>query len=183
MSLNSPIEARPSEGRFGNLPGWVINLAIFGVVAVAVAPFSGAIWAELKTISPHLPDMALWAKVSPVIRIHLFTAVGALALGGVLMVVRKGRTVHRVAGWVWVSLVATVAGSSIFITQLNHGKWSLIHLLTAWTLLILPIAVIAAKRHKVVAHRKTMMGLFYGGFAINLIIAFMPGRLLWNLFF
>jgi uncharacterized membrane protein len=52
-----------------------------------------------------------------------------------------------------------------------------------WTLLILPIGVIAARRHMVVAHRKTMMGLFYGGFAINLIIAFLPGRLLWNLFF
>jgi hypothetical protein len=54
---------------------------------------------------------------------------GALGLGAVLMVVRKGRTFHRTAGWVWVSLVAVVAGSSIFITQLNHGKWSLIHLL------------------------------------------------------
>ncbi len=178
MSMNSPIQAR-----FANLPGWIINTAIFGLVALAVAPFSGAIFAELKTLSPHLPDMKIWATVSPVIKIHLFTALGALGLGAVLMVVRKGRTFHRVAGWAWVSLVATVAGSSIFITQLNNGKWSLIHLLTAWTLLVLPLAVIAAKRHKVVAHRKTMMGLFYGGFAINLIIAFMPGRLLWNLFF
>ena len=178
MSLNSPIPPR-----FANLPGWIIGLAIFGLVAVAVAPFSGGIGRALMNVRPHAPDMTLWASVSPVIRIHLFTALGALGLGAVLMVVRKGRTFHRMAGWTWVSLVAVVAGSSIFITELNHGKWSLIHLITGWTLLILPIGVIAARRHMVVAHRKTMMGLFYGGFAINLIIAFLPGRLLWNLFF
>ena len=28
-----------------------------------------------------------------------------------------------------------------------------------------------------------MMGLFYGAFAINLIIAFIPGRTMWDLFF
>ena len=28
-----------------------------------------------------------------------------------LMVVRKGRTFHRVAGWAWVALVATTAGA------------------------------------------------------------------------
>jgi uncharacterized membrane protein len=28
-----------------------------------------------------------------------------------------------------------------------------------------------------------MMGLFYGGFVINLLIAFIPGRALWMMFF
>ena len=75
------------------------------------------------------------------------------------------------------------AGSTLFITSLNHGKWSLLHLITGWTLLILPLAVIWAKRHDVARHRRTMMGLFYGGFAINVFIALIPGRLLWEMLF
>jgi uncharacterized membrane protein len=67
-------------------------------------------------------------------------------------------------------------------TSLNHGSWSLLHLFTAWTLIILPLAVLAAKRHTVAQHRKRMMGLFYGGFAINLLIAFIPGRAMWLMF-
>ena len=85
------------------------------------------------------------------------------------------------AGWVWVVLVSVTAGSTLFITSLNHGKWSILHLFTGWVLLVLPLAVMWAKRHNVARHRRTMMGLFYGGFAINLLIAFIPGRLLWTM--
>jgi uncharacterized membrane protein len=109
--------------------------------------------------------------------------VAALILGAVLMLVRKGRIFHRVAGWVWVSIVAVTAGSTLFITSLNNGTWSLLHLFTGWTLLTLPLAVFAAKRHVVAKHRRAMMGLFYGGFAINFFIAFIPGRAMWVMFF
>jgi uncharacterized membrane protein len=77
--------------------------------------------------------------------------------------------------------VAATAGASIFITELNNGHWSLLHLITGWVLLVTPMAVIWARRHDVARHRRTMMGLFYGGFAINVFVAFIPGRLLWNL--
>ena len=106
-----------------------------------------------------------------------------MILGSVLMTLRKGRRFHLVAGWVWVSLVAVTAGSTLFITQLNHGSWSLLHLFTGWTLITLPLAVWAAKRHVVAQHRRAMMGLFYGGFAINFFIAFIPGRAMWVMFF
>jgi uncharacterized membrane protein len=131
----------------------------------------------------HWPDLGLFAGLSTPIKIHLATALMALVLGAVLMAVRKGRTFHRTAGWVWVCLVSVTAGSTLFITGLNHGGWSLLHLLTGWTLIMLPLAVIWAKRRDVARHRRTMMGLFYGGFAINLVIAFIPGRTMWNMFF
>ncbi len=73
--------------------------------------------------------------------------------------------------------------STLFITSLNHGRWSLIHLFTGWTLIILPLAVFWARRRQLVRHRRAMMGLFYGGFAVNLVIAFIPGRTMWALFF
>lgn len=156
------------------------------VVAVIVgASLSGA-WGAVAQMAMsarlHAPDMALFETLSPAIKIHLLTALAALVLGAALMVVRKGRTFHRVAGWAWVALVATTAGATLFITSLNHGAWSILHLFTGWVLLTLPLAVIWAKRHAVQRHRKTMMGLFYGGFAINLFIALIPGRTLWMMF-
>jgi hypothetical protein len=47
----------------------------------------------------------------------------------------------------------------------------------------LPLAVVWAKRHEVARHRPMMTGLFYGGLAINMFIAFIPGRTMWRLFF
>lgn len=153
----------------------VLGLAMGNVIAPVVQMAAQA--------RPHLPDMTLFTALSPVIKVHLVAALAALVLGGVLMTVRKGRTFHRVAGWVWVSLVMTTAGATIFIRELNHGSWSWLHLFTGWVLLITPLAVFWAKRHDVRRHRRTMMGLFYGGFAINLAFAFIPGRTLWMMFF
>jgi uncharacterized membrane protein len=153
------------------------------IVALAIGPAGHAIAAAALTARLHAPDLALFSRLPLAIKLHIFGALSALALGGVLMTRRKGRLFHRMAGWLWVALVSLVAGSSLFITSLNHGKWSILHLFTGWTLIILPLAVIWARRHAVARHRRAMMGLFYGGFAINLLIAFIPGRAMWMLVF
>ena len=67
--------------------------------------------------------------------------------------------------------------------QLNNGAFSLIHILSAWTLLVLPMAVYAARRGDIARHRGRMTGLFIGGLLIAGTLAFMPGRLMWRLFF
>ena len=161
----------------------LVRFAVVGALVLAATfPIRGQIARALAAADPHLPDLSLFAGLPLAVKLHIFGALAALVLGGVLMFARKGRTFHRTAGWVWVGLVSLVAGSSLFIMGLNHGRWSLLHLLTAWTLIILPIAVMAARRHRISSHRRTMMGLFYGGFAINLLIAAMPGRTLWMMF-
>lgn len=160
-------------------------LSMAAVVVIVGAALSGA-WGAVARMAMsarlHAPDMVLFNALSPAIKVHLFTALAAIVLGAVLMTVRKGRTFHRMAGWVWVVLVMTAAGATLFITSLNHGSWSILHLFTGWVLLVLPLAVFWAKRHEVARHRKTMMGLFYGGFAINFFIALIPGRTLWMMF-
>ena len=158
---------------------WV---GIVVVLAVALAPIWRQVLHAAVSARPHGPDMALFARLPLAIKLHILGAVSAIGVGAALMTLRKGRTFHRTAGWLWVGLVSLVAGSSLFITSLNHGHWSVLHLLTGWTLIILPVAVLAARRHKVAQHRRTMMGLFYGGFAINAFIAFIPGRVMWTLF-
>jgi uncharacterized membrane protein len=158
----------------------VVAAVIVTLVALAAAPSARQIAAFAISGRLHTPDLALLASLPPAIKIHLTAALAALVLGGVLMAMRKGRRLHRAAGWAWVGLVALVAGSSLFITTLRPGHFSVLHLLTGWTLIILPVAVMWAKRHHVARHRRAMMGLFYGGFALNLFIAFIPGRVLWR---
>lgn len=168
--------------RFGFGPRFALSMvAVAGLVGLSMRGALDPVVRMAATARPHLPDVALFASQSPAVKIHLLAALAALGLGAVLMLARKGRVFHRVAGWVWVVLVAATAGASIFITELNNGHWSLLHLITGWVLLVTPMAVIWARRHDVARHQRTMMGLFYGGFAINVFVAFIPGRLLWNL--
>lgn len=179
----SSVSQTPASKTIGFGPRFALGMVgVAAILAVTMGPFWEPISRVAMSARLHGPDMALFDRLSPAIKVHLFTALAALVLGGVLMTVRKGRTFHRVAGWVWVSLVSVTAGATLFITSLNNGSWSLLHLFTGWVLLILPLGVIAAKRREVSRHRKTMMGLFYGGFAINLFIALMPGRTLWMMF-
>lgn len=165
ISQTSPAATRAIQGR-KLLPWAIVGLAL---TLIAVA-------------RPHAPDMAVFAALSPAVRIHLFAALGALLIGGLLMTGRKGAIFHRVVGWSWVSLVAVVAGSSLFIRGLNHGHFSLLHLLTGWVMFILPLAVLAARRHDVKRHRRMMTGLFLGGFLFNMIYAASPGRAIWAMF-
>lgn len=138
--------------------------------------------AGLPVLRPHAPDMALLASTPPVILVHLAFGLLALTVGAILLAGRKGARMHRILGWGWVVAVGIVAVSSIFIKTLNPGHFTLIHLLSGYVIVALPLAVAAARRHEVERHRRYMTGLFLGGFAVNLLFVLLPGRLVWNLF-
>jgi uncharacterized membrane protein len=182
--MMSSVSQTPDRTRLGFWPYFALTMIVVGlIVLLSMGPVSAYVMVAAARGQLHPPDLSLFAGLSTAVKIHLLTALAALLLGALLMVVRKGRAFHRAAGRTWVSLVAVTAGSSLFITGLNRGSWSLLHLLTGWTLLVLPFAVLSARRHKVGVHRWRMMGLFYGGFAINIFIGFIPGRTLWTMFF
>jgi uncharacterized membrane protein len=163
-------------------PRWLIPQAIaVAVIALGMATAPAGHRPAHAVFRPHAPDLSLLAAQPLVIQVHLLAALAAIGLGAVMMLSKKGRVFHRLAGWTWVSLMALVAGSSLFITGLNGDKWSFIHLLSGWVLIVLPLGVMAARRHEVKRHRGTMMGLFYGGLLVAGVLAFIPGRLLWNM--
>ena len=136
----------------------------------------------LFAVRLHGPDLELLSRTSPVILVHLAFGVLALAVGGILLAGRKGARMHRVLGWAWVLAVGAVALTSLFIKTLNPGHFSMIHLLSGYVIIALPLAVSAAVRHDVQRHRRYMTGMYLGGFALNLIFVLLPGRLVWNLF-
>ncbi|HRD46433.1 MAG TPA: hypothetical protein PLF78_08125 [Caulobacter sp.] len=160
--------------------GWI--LVALAAVTVAVV-FGPRMLRSVADANPHGPDLALFAAQPLVIKLHVLAALGTVALGGAILSLRKGDRRHRTFGWLWVALMALAAGSSLFIVGLNGDHWSVIHLLSGWTLVMLPIGVLAARRHRSVAHGKAMTGIFVGGSLVAGAFTFLPGRLMWNLFF
>lgn len=124
-------------------------------------------------------SLAPLLNASPAIELHAFAAMGAFALGIVQFARVKGTTSHRVIGWTWAALMAIVAFSSFFIHTINlWGPWSPIHLLSIFTLVMLPVGLWAAHHHAVTRHRSTMIGIFAGGLVIAGLFTFVPGRLM-----
>jgi uncharacterized membrane protein len=76
------------------------------------------------------------------IQAHAFAALVAFALGVVRLAAPKGTLPHRMVGWIWVALMAVVAASSAFVQGMRlWGPFSPIHLLSIFTLIVLPVAV------------------------------------------
>jgi uncharacterized membrane protein len=99
----------------------------------------------------------------------------------VIMARTKGTASHRLMGRTWVGLMTLAALSSFWLTGLRDG-FSLIHLLSVWTLISLGCAVWFIRRGNVRAHQGFMIGTFLGlaGAAIG---ALAPGRILYRFFF
>jgi uncharacterized membrane protein len=119
-----------------------------------------------------------------VIQMHAFAALAALALGIVQLAAPKGTPRHRMVGWAWVGLMAVIVATSFFIHDIRLvGPWSPIHLLSVYTAILLPIAVLHARRHRVRRHRSSMIGLFAGALVIAGLFTLLPGRVMHKVVF
>lgn len=116
---------------------------------------------------------------APAIQVHAFAALAAFALGIVQVAAPKGTLPHRTLGYVWVALMLVVGGTSFWIQDLRvWGPWSPIHLLSLYTLVVLPFAVLHARQHRVAKHRNAMLAMFAGALLIAGLFTFMPGRIM-----
>ncbi len=117
------------------------------------------------------------------IAIHLAAVAPALVLGAFQLATRKGTPLHRVLGWLWALSMAIVAVSSFWILGLDKaGGFSVIHLLSIWTLVSLALALWFIRRGNVRAHKGFMIGTF-AGLAAAGVGALAPGRTLYLFFF
>lgn len=117
-------------------------------------------------------------RADPVVQLHAFAAMAAFLLGVVQLSAPKGILPHRILGWTFAALIAAVAFSSFWIHELRMiGPFSPIHLLSIFTLAVLPFAVLAARPHDVVRHRRRMIEIFLGAVAAGLF-ALLPGRIM-----
>ena len=124
-------------------------------------------------------------NASPAIQIHVCAIIAAVVLTVAQLVGRKGALAHRILGYAWAAAMIAAAISSFFIHTINIiGPFSPIHLLSIFTLVMVPIGIYYARQHKVQEHKITMLNLVIfaiggaGAFAL-----FMPGRLMFKVLF
>jgi uncharacterized membrane protein len=134
---------------------------------------------------PERPvTLAPLLAASPVIQAHAYLAFAAIALGGAQFAAAKGTLPHRAVGWTWAAIMMGVAGSSLFIhTIRTWGPWSPIHLLSLFTLGIVPFAVALARRGEVAGHRSAMTQIFLFALIITGAFTLWPGRIMHKVVF
>ncbi len=118
-------------------------------------------------------------NASPVIQAHAFAALAALALGAAQFAAPKGTLPHRSIGWIWVILMMAVAGTSLFIHTIRlWGPWSPIHLLSLFTLAIVPLGLMRARRRDVGRHRAIMTWTYGLALVAAGLFTLAPGRIM-----
>jgi uncharacterized membrane protein len=116
-------------------------------------------------------------------QLHIACAVGAIVLGALQFLGKKGSDFHKKVGWSWVAIMVVVATTSLFMRDLNDGGLSITHAFTALTVFALPAAIYAIRKGAVLQHRALMLMLYVGGLFIALAFTITPGRLLHKVFF
>ena len=135
--------------------------------------------ANIDSFGSNVMNLAPLLNAAPAIPLHAFAAMTAFVLGTVQLAAPKGTLPHRTLGWIWIALMAMVAGSSFWIHQIRLlGPWSPIHLLSIFTLVMLPLGVWMAHRHRVADHRRIMILMFSGALVIAGLFTLLPGRIM-----
>ena len=186
------LPTNPANPRFPvRLPGGGLRIAaalvvIPGIVALAAGPEARAYWLQaLAHLHPHAPDLRVLARVwriHPIVILHMSAAFAALGIGTALMIGVKGTTAHRTLGYAWSACMLFTAISSFWIRG-NHGALSFIHFLSGWTTLAVPLGIAFIRRKQVRRHARMMTSVFVGGLLIAGALTFLPGRLMFTLFF
>ena len=182
MTAVSP-DAFPAR-RF-SLNGWrsrnvnKINAAVGASVFVVI---SLLILKDMPPVRFRL-DATPFLAAPAMVKAHVVSAVTAFFTGLILLAGVKGNLMHRTLGYGWVVAMAATAISSFMLFGPVGSYLSLIHALSAWTLIGLPMGIAAARGGRIRAHARHMTGMFTGGMLIAGLFTFLPCRLMWDLLF
>ena len=121
---------------------------------------------------------AEWPDIPTIVWAHIATIFIAVTLTPVMLLRRRGDWIHRRLGWLWAVSLAMTAILSFGIRGINQGSFSLIHVLSAWTLIQVPLVVWHARRHNHAKHRSAVRGMVIGALLIAGFFTFPFGRLM-----
>ncbi len=119
-----------------------------------------------------------WDHVPLMVWGHIATILTALALTPLMLLRRRGDWLHRRLGWVWASAMALTALMTFGIRGINDGRLSAIHILSVFTLVMVPLLVAAARRHQHARHRGIVRGMVAGALLIAGFFTFPLDRLM-----
>lgn len=121
------------------------------------------------------PDPVLTAPA--IIQFHIAVALIALVLGPVALWRNRRDRLHKIIGYIWVTAMTAVAVSAFLIpSHFSSVGLGPIHLLAAYALVGLWVAMAAIFRGDIKTHRETMMNLYVRGIALAGAFNFLPGR-------
>ena len=144
------------------------------VLGIAAGILFVVVLAALARGRPH------WNEANAFVWAHLLTLLVALALTPVMLLQKRGTSRHRQLGWIWSIAMFSTAAVSFFVKQSSSGVagWSPIHILSALTVVGVPILVARARQHRVDAHRRQARVLVTGALLIAGFFTFPFGRML-----
>ena len=106
-------------------------------------------------------------------------AIIAIILGGIQLSMKKGGTIHKLLGRIWVGLMLIVATTSFFIHEIKlWGTYSPIHLLSLWTIFILGVGVYYARVGNIKRHKQVMIATYFFALILTGFFTLMPGRIM-----
>lgn len=129
-------------------------------------------------VAAILRGQAEWARVPALVWLHLATIAVALALTPALLLQPRGVRRHRRLGTIWVAAMIATAILSLFIRDSNPGHFSVIHIISAGVLILVPRAWWSARQHRVAAHRSAIRGIVTGALLVAGFFTFPFDRLL-----
>ena len=113
------------------------------------------------------------------IPIHAIMAMIAIILGGIQLSTKKGGTIHKLLGRIWVGLMLIVATTSFFIHEIKlWGAYSPIHLLSLWTIFILGVGIYYARVGNIKRHKQVMIATYFFALILTGFFTLMPGRVM-----
>jgi uncharacterized membrane protein len=119
-----------------------------------------------------------WGQIPGNVWAHLATIGIALVLTPIMLLRKRGDRLHRQLGWIWVSAMFLTALLSLDIRLTNRGGFSIIHILSVWTMIQVPLIIWHAKNHRVAKHRGAVRGMVLGALLIAGFFTFPFGRLM-----
>ena len=113
------------------------------------------------------------------IPVHAIMAIIAVILGGIQLSMKKGGTIHKLLGRIWVGIMMFVAISSFFIHEIKlWGAYSPIHLLSLLTIFTLGVGIYYVRVGNVKRHKQTMIALYFFALILTGFFTLMPGRVM-----
>lgn len=126
-------------------------------------------------------------KYIDLMNFHLATVVPCFVIGTLLLIIKKGTSIHAFLGRIYMILMMVTACVTLFMPAevgpriLNHFGW--IHSFSFLTIYTVPTAYWAIKKGNVKTHKRKMILLYFGAIIIAGGFTFTPGRHLHSLFF
>lgn len=157
----------PPSARISLKPD-VIDRILSGAALVLLAFVLAALWRGRSD----------WGAVPAVVWAHIATILVAVILTPAMLLRPRGDRLHRRLGWLWASSMALTALLTFWIRGLDQGSLSLIHILSAWTLVQVPLILWAARTHNHRKHRNAVRGMVIGALLVAGFFTFPFDRLM-----